>query len=93
MKDTQHPRVNDNFTLEKFDNEILLYNETTTQAVYLNDAAHAVYLLCTENMNIGQIIEYLEQTYPEQKEQIREDVVTALETLQVHGIVTIDDGK
>ena len=93
MKDTLIPIVNSVYTVEEFDGEILLYTEAGTQAVYLNDAAYAVWLLCKENMTIGQIIEYLEEVYPDQKEQIREDVVTALNTLLSNSVIEFQDEK
>lgn len=93
MNDELRPQANADFTVEKFDDEILLYSEGVTQAVYLNDAAYAVWLLCKENMTIGQIITYLEEVYPAQKEQIRDDVVSALETLHKNGVVELTDDK
>jgi hypothetical protein len=91
MKDTQRPIVNPDYTVEKFDDEILLYTEATTQAVYLNDAAYTVWLLCKEDMNIGQMIQSLEEVYPDQKEQIRNDVISALETLLSNGVIEFAD--
>ncbi|MBM9521081.1 PqqD family protein [Desulforhopalus vacuolatus] len=90
MDDTL-PVVNAEYTIEKFDGEILLYAESQTQAVYLNDEAHAVWSLCKEGLTVGQIIEYLEQVYPDQKEQIRGDVTTALETLHKNGVIEFAD--
>ena len=64
-----------------------LYSEVGTHAVYLNDAAYAVWLLCREEMSVGQILIILKEVYPAQKEQIRSDVTTALETLRSNGMV------
>ena len=89
MNDEQKPVVNTSYTVEKFDNEILLFSETGNQAVYLNDAAYAVWLLCKENMSVGQMINSLEEVYPDQSEQIRNDVLAALETLQANGVINI----
>lgn len=91
MNDNQKPIINPAYTVEKFDDEILLYNEAGTKAVYLNDAAHAVWLLCKENMNIGQMIHYLKEMYPEQNTQIRRDVVAALQLLQKNGVIEFAD--
>jgi hypothetical protein len=91
MKDTQKPIVNTAYTVEQFDGEILLYTEAGTQAVYLNDAAHAVWLLCKEDMNVGQMVQYLEEVYPDQKEPIRSDVAAALETLHSNGVIEFED--
>ncbi len=89
MNDEQKPVVNTAYTAEKFDDEVLLYSQKGAQAVYLNDAAHAVWLLCKEEMNVGQIIAYLQEVYPEQKEQIRGDVMSALEMLQKNNVIEL----
>ena len=93
MNDNNNPEVNPAYTAETFDDEILLYSKLGTQAVYLNDTAHAVWQLCKENMTIGQIIEYLEQVYPEQKDQIRPDVMAALELLVTNNVIKLADGE
>lgn len=87
MKDSDIPQVNNEYSVEKFDEEILLYTEAGTQAVYLNDAAHAVWLLCKEGLTVGEIIGLLEGHYPDQKEQIREDVIEALTTLESNKVI------
>jgi hypothetical protein len=91
MNDEQKPVINSGYSVEKFDDEILLYTETEAQAVYLNDAAYAVWLLCKEEMSVGQMIQYLEEVYTGHKEQIRNDVVSALETLQSNGVIEFAD--
>ena len=93
MNDTDRPVVNPAFTPENFDGEILLFSKAGTQAVYLNDAAHAVWQLCKEELTVGQIIEYLEQRYPEQKEQIRPDISAALELLIANNVIELADGR
>lgn len=91
MEDKQKLLVDTAYTVEKFEDEILLYTEAGTKAVYLNDTAHAVWSLCKEDMTVGQIIEYLEKVYPEQREQIRNDVTDALNTLQSNGVIALSD--
>ncbi len=83
--------MNPEYTVEKFDDEILLYTEAGTQAVYLNDAAYAVWQLCKEDMTVGQIIGYLEDAYPRQKDQIRDDVTAALNTLESNNVIELSD--
>lgn len=91
MNDNIKPKVNPAYTVERFDNEILLYSEVSTQAVYLNDAAHAVWQLCQGDVTIGQIVEYLEGVFPEQRQQIRNDVITALITLEKNNAIELSD--
>lgn len=89
MTDELKPKVNDNFLVEQFEDEILLYSEDTLQAIYLNDSAYTVWLLCQQDMNVGQIIGYLEEEYADQKERIREEVMTALHTLTENKVVEL----
>lgn len=89
MNDELKPVVNSAFTAENFDDEILLYSKEGTQAVYLNDAAYAVWLLCNETMDVGQMIAYLQEVYPDQRELIRSDVLAALTMLQENGVIEL----
>ncbi len=73
--------------MEEFDGEILLYDKRSTRAVYLNDSAYAVWLLCKEKMSVNQIITCLTERYPEQRETIPEDVFSALDMLQESGAI------
>ena len=91
MNDNSTPIAKEEFTAETFDEEVLLYSKSSTQAVYLNDTAHAVWLLCKEQMTVGQMIHYLQGVYPEQKDQIRNDVISALKTLHTSGVITFQD--
>ncbi len=87
------PSVNRNFSIEQFDNEILLYDKKQGQAVYLNDTAYAVLLLCKEELTVGEIIQFLEERYPDQTDGIKDDVMNALESLHEKEIITFDENK
>jgi hypothetical protein len=91
MLDTQIPKVNNEFKLERFDNEILLYSVTDTTAVYLNETAFLVYGMCISGRNIGEIIALLEEAYPDQKHTIRADVTAALDQLIDNGALFLND--
>ena len=93
MNDNQKAKVNSEYSVEKFDGEILMYSEAETQAVYLNDTAYGVWLLCKEDMTVGQIIDFLKQVYPEQKKQIRSDVTSTLETLESNNLIELHDAE
>jgi hypothetical protein len=93
MKYKQTPTLASGYTVEKIDDEFILYSEATTQGVYLNDSAHAVLTLCQEKMTIGQMIQYLEKIYPDQKEQMADDVICALKALRSIGVIAIQDAK
>jgi hypothetical protein len=89
MDDNQKPIVDPAYTIEKFDGEILLYTETKDQAVYLNDAAYAVWLLCKEDLTVVEMVDYLKNLYPDQKEQIESDVQIALQTLEEKDVIRL----
>ena len=89
MLDTQIPVINTEFKLERFDNEILLYSITDTRAIYLNETAFIVYGMCSSCLTVGEIIDLLEEAYPEQKGSIRDDVVTALNHLLENGALSL----
>lgn len=91
MKDDLIPTINTEFTVEKFEDEILLFSKAEEKAVYLNDSAHIVWLLCKENMSVGQMIQYLEKIYPEQKAQIKDGVVAALEMLMSNDVIGLEN--
>lgn len=91
MDENQKPIVDPAYTIEKFDDEILLYTETKDHAVYLNEAAYAVWELCKENLTVGEIVAYLQNLYPDQKKQIEGDVLVALQTLEERGVIRLSD--
>lgn len=90
MDDDHIPHINDAFNVERFDNEILLYSVADSTAVYLNETALLVYGMCTSGQSVGEIVSLLEEAYPEQKDTIRHDVLTALEQLIDNGAVSLD---
>lgn len=93
MDDYQIPHINSDFKLERFDNEILLYSVIDSTAVYLNETAFLVYGMCASGQSIGEIITLLEEAYPEQKDTIRQDVLSSLEQLIDNGAVLLDEQR
>jgi hypothetical protein len=74
-------RVNPEFKVEEFDNEILLYAVSNAKGIYLNETAYLVWKMCESGTSIEEIITFLEKEYPEQKNDIRKDVITAITSL------------
>ena len=91
MLDSQTPVVSEDFIVEKFENEILLYTVADTKAIYLNETAYLVWMLCKEDITIGEMIEALIEQYPDNKDQIRGDVIASLENLIENGVITLAD--
>ena len=91
MNTSSKPRVSPAFAVEEFDGEILLYDETGSRAFYLNDTANAVLQLCREDLSVAQIIEYLQQAYPDQQDSIEKDVMTVLKMLAENKVIELSD--
>ncbi|PIE66274.1 MAG: hypothetical protein CSA26_01130 [Desulfobacterales bacterium] len=92
MLDTSIPIINEDFIAESFENEILLYTIADTKAVYLNETAHLVWKLCIEKKSVGEMITFLESTYPDQQDVIRADVIETLSNLaKIEAISFTDD--
>lgn len=91
MNIDKKPIVNSDYVVERFENEYLLYTQATTQAIYLNETAYMVWGLCKQGLTVNQIIQSLEDHYVDQKEQIKEDVILAVELLQKHNVVEFSD--
>jgi len=91
MNTSSKPKLSDSFAVEQFDKEILLYDEAGSRAFYLNDTANAVLQLCKEDLSVAEIIECLQQNYPDQKDSIAEDVVGVLEILVKNKVIELTD--
>jgi len=92
MKDSAIPVVNPDYLVEQFDNEVVLFSLNGADVVALNQTAHLVWRLCQESLTVGQIIGLLSDAYPDQAEEIRADVIAALETMTDRGIIELADG-
>lgn len=92
MDDSQKFVLNADFSIETFDNEILLYSISDSKGVYLNQTAGLVWELCDKNQSVGEIVALLEAAYPQQKESVRSDVVMAIEALIENSALIKSDG-
>ena len=91
MDKNNKPKISESFTAEKFEDELLLYSQTDEQALYLNNSAQAVLQLCGDDLTVAQIIDYLQQHYPDQREEIAQEVIEVLSTLKSNGVITFED--
>lgn len=92
MKDSAVPVVNPDYLVEQFDNEVVLFSLNGANVVALNQTAHLVWRLCHENLTVREMTRLLADAYPGQAEEIRSDVLAALETMAEHGIIELSDG-
>ncbi len=92
MNSAQKFTLNPEYRVEKFDNEILLYAVSSTQGIYLNETAYLVWEMCANDHSVTDIIDLLEQAYPQQSGTIAGDVSTAIQSLIDSGaLIACDD--
>ena len=91
IKDSHVPAVNPEYKFEQFDNEILLYTITGTTAVYLNETSYLVWCLCGDKRTVGEIISLLMEAYPEQRQQIRDDVISVMSRLVENKVLFLNN--
>lgn len=77
------------FSLQEMDDEQLLYNPLLTKTIYMNSTATLIWKLCKEQLTVGEIIETLSDQFPESAEQIRVDVIHAIDELNKNQAVFI----
>ncbi|OQX20517.1 MAG: hypothetical protein BWK76_01095 [Desulfobulbaceae bacterium A2] len=87
MDDQRRLKMNADFALEQFDDEVLLYSLDRCRAVYLNTTASLIYGLYSAGQSEEEIVALLEEGFPEQKECIREDVTSTLRQLTANEVM------
>ena len=85
-------QLNKEFKVEKFDNEILLYAVSNTRGIYLNETAYLVWEMCGKGKSFEEIVDTLQQAYPEAAAAIREDVQAAVQSLLENKVLVVDNG-
>lgn len=78
--ETQYQQVPE-CLIEDMDGETLLYNPSNATTLHLNGPSAVVWGLCTGENSVGEIIDALQQAYPQQAEQIKDDVVSVINEL------------
>ena len=77
------------YHLEEMDGEYLLYHPVKTQAMHLNETASLVWRLCDGQRDVQAIRQLLVGVFPEQGQQVANDVMDALEQLAGRGVIRI----
>lgn len=77
------------YLLERIDNEITVYHPTLATSLYLNESGALIWELCDGKRSIAEVIEVLAELYPENREQIADDVRTLLRRLLEKEIATL----
>jgi len=74
------PLQNDHFNMDIVENEIILYFPDGNQFLYLNQTAAIVWEQCNGSVSIDELVTGLEEAFPDAKSQIRDDVMTTINT-------------
>ncbi len=79
------------YLLEKIDNEITVYHPSLVTSLYLNESSAVIWELCDGKRRISEIIEILQDAYPENRTHIKNDVIGIIRQLVEHEIATLRD--
>jgi len=72
---------------ENMDGELLIYHPPTAITLHLNGPSAVVWELCDGVRSLGEIINMVEQAYPDQADQIEDDVKEVIEDLSSRGVL------
>jgi len=76
---TKKPKTVADFQLEEIDGEVLLYSPSATRSIYLNPSAAVIWRLCTGEFSAQEIVDSLQEQFPDEATSIERDVVSTLE--------------
>ena len=83
------PRRRDDALLARLDDEALLYHPEWMTGFALNASAFSIWQLCDGERTIAQIVELLQDAYPEAADTIPAEVAASLRALSSHGVVDL----
>lgn len=74
--------------VEEMDGELLLFNPTKATTLHLNGPSMVVWNLCTGEHSVAQMIEALQEAFPDQAEQIEGDVLSVMKELKENDVIS-----
>ncbi len=75
--------------LEDMDGEMLLYNPSNATTLHLNGPSVIVWELCDGERSTKEIINMVKQAYPEQSDQIADDIISVIEDLSSRKVLEL----
>jgi hypothetical protein len=81
------PRQSAEYRLESIDDELLLFHPGRTTIIYCNSTASLVWQLCNGERTVQEIVNLLQDAYPEASENMTGDIVTTLQRFAHHGAI------
>ena len=93
-KDTQLesqkiPTRNPGYRMETVDNDVMLFHPGKTQIHYLNPTAALIWQLCDGLRSTDELIQLLQESYPEASDEIPADVHATLRDLAQKGCLSL----
>jgi hypothetical protein len=79
------------YLLEKIDDEVTVYHPSLATSLYMNDSSAVIWELCDGQRRISDIIEILQEAYPENDTHIKNDVIRIISQLVEHDIASLSD--
>lgn len=90
METTSLPKRIDGFHLELVGEDILLYNPADIKIISLNQTAMIIWRLCDGTIRVDEMIEALQDIYPDAVDDIADDVHSTLQQFEEVGCITIN---
>ena len=84
-----HPQQRPDILQATLDDKILVYDPDGMTAVALNETASVIWQLCNGDRNIAEIVEILQQAYPEAAATMAREVDEGLLALLSHGVIRL----
>lgn len=75
--------------VEDMDGELLIYNPDSATTSHLNGPSMLVWNCCNGDASVQEIIEALEETFPDQAAKISGDVLAVFEEFESKGLVEL----
>lgn len=75
--------------MEELDDEILLYNPSNNKTLYINKSASVIWQLCNGEQTVGEMIRLIQEAYPEELDNLQDDVLATLSTLKDNDAVSL----
>ncbi len=81
------PRQVSGFSLQRLDDDVLLYHPGLTRTLHLNDTAALIWQLCDGTRAVDAIVHALQDAFPEHGDDIAQDVPSTLQQLERDGAI------
>jgi hypothetical protein len=89
MKNTDIYKQSQDCLLEDMDGELLLYDPNSAATLHLKGSSAIVWDLCDGQRSAQDIIDVVQQTYPDQAAQITQDVASVVDDLCERNVLVL----